>query len=65
MIRGTSNGTNGEKSGKDGEEVGRFLEKIGEDGERVGEVSGRAHKKNIEEAEGEGDLEAAFACAWG
>ena len=65
MIRGTSNGTNGEKSGKDGEEVGRFLEKIGEDGERVGKVSGRAHKNDIEQAEGECDLEAAFACAWG
>jgi hypothetical protein len=65
VIGGSSNGADGEKSGKNGEEVGRFLEKIGEDGERVGEVSGRAHKKNIEEAEGEGDLEAAFACAWG
>jgi len=65
VIGGSSNSADGEKSGKDGEEVGGFLQKIGEDGERVGEVSGRAHKNDIEEAEGECDLEAAFACAWG
>ena len=65
VIGGSSNGADGEKSSKDGEEVGGFLQKIGEDGERVGEVSGRAHKNDIEEAEGERDLEAAFACAWG
>ena len=65
VIGGSSNGADGEKSGKDGEEVGGFLQKIGEDGERVGEVSGRAHKNDIEQAEEECDLEAAFACAWG
>ena len=65
VIGGSSNSADGEKSGKDGEEVGGFLEKIAQDGERVREVCGRAHKKDIEQAEGERDLEAAFACAWG
>ena len=65
VIGGSADGSNGEKSGKDGEEVGGFLEKIAEDGERVGEVCGRAHKNDIEQAEGECDLEAAFARAWG
>ena len=65
VIGGSSDGADGEKSGKDGEEVGGFLEKITEDGERVGEVCSRAHKNDIEQAEGEGDLEATFACSWG
>ena len=65
VIGGSSNSADGEKSGKDGKEIGGFLEKIAEDGERVGEVCGRAHKNNIEQTEGEGDLEAAFACAGG
>ena len=56
MIGGSSNGSDGEKSGKDREEVGGFLEKIAEDGERVGEVCGRAHEKDIEQAEEERDL---------
>ena len=65
VIGGSSDGADGEKSGEDGEEVSGFLEKITEDGERVGEVCSRAHKNDIEQAEGECDLEAAFACAWG
>ena len=52
VIGRSSNSADGEKSGKDGEEVGGFLEKIAEDGERVGEVCGRAHKNDIEQAEG-------------
>jgi len=65
VIGGSSNGADGEKSGKDGEEVGGFLEKIAQDGERVGEVCGRAHKNDIEQAEGECDLKAAFASTGG
>jgi DNA-binding transcriptional regulator LsrR (DeoR family) len=65
VVGGSSNGADGEKSRKDGEEVGGFLEKITEDGERVGEVCGRAHENYIEQAEGERDLKAAFACARG
>jgi hypothetical protein len=65
VIGGSSNGSDGEKSGEDGEEVGGFFEKIAEDGERAGEVGGRAHENYIEQAEGERDLKAAFACAGG
>jgi hypothetical protein len=65
VIGGSSNGADGEKSGKNREEVGGFLKKITQDGERVGKVGSCAHENDIEKAEKERDLEAAFACARG
>ena len=64
VVRGASNGPNGEEGGENGEQIGRFLEKIAEKGEGVGEVDGTTHQGNIHQAEEEGIVKAAFASAW-
>ena len=65
VVGGSSNGAYGQKSGKNGEEIGGLLQQIAENREGVGEVGSGAHESDIEQAEGECNLEAAFACSGG
>ncbi len=63
VIGRTAHGAHGEERGEYGERVRAFLEHIAKDGDGVGVERNGAHQREVDDAEGEREFEAAFAGA--
>ena len=63
VIGRAAHGADGEERGEYGECVSAFLQHIAEDGDGVGVERNGAHQREVDDAEGECEFEAAFAGA--
>ena len=63
VIGRTAHGAHGEERGEYGERVRAFLEHIAKDGDGVGVERNGAHQREVDDAEGECEFEAAFSGA--